>query len=295
VGVVVVAALASSATAFARPPQAFAASYKTACCYHVFADARGTFKLDYGMNPSNGVIGSEEFTWDWREFGLVEYIEHNGEPDLESAETPSHHFAPVLYDFSGWFSESDEQNSPPPQPPYSLTQCDQSYSRKPHLGHNTTFMNVGRVSDYSAPNVRKAFKGHKYVLGVMGGDSPGLTPCGTETDVATSLEPPPGPNNSQDLASQLFGPFGYYVTLPPRNDLRHGKGASNEFQTTYNRDLSFMECSSHYPMPTCPGDQGNGLHMTTEDTTLTLDYTWFPISELQRKINYFKHLAAASK
>jgi hypothetical protein len=45
-------------------------------------------------------------------------------------------------------------------------------------------------------------------------------------------------------------------------------------------------------MPTCPGDQGNGLHMTTEKTTLTLEFTWFPISELQRKINDLKGGAA---
>jgi hypothetical protein len=293
-GVVAAAVLVSCATVSAQPPQASAASYKTACCYRVLAVADGTFKQNYGMNPSNGDIGTEEFNWGWQEKELVEYIEHNGEPDLEPAETPSGHFAPVLYSVSRWLSESndgqaifnaDGQLQPEPT-------CDQTFSRRPHLEYNASFMTIEKSSDYASPNVRKAFKGKKYFLQVAGGDTPGLTPCGIETDVAVGLEPPPGPDNSQDQADQPFGPFAYYVKLPPRNDLRHAKGADNEFQTTYKSgNLSFMECGSHYPMPTCPGDQGNGLHMTTESTDLVLAFTWFPLSELQKQIDDLKSIA----
>jgi hypothetical protein len=287
VAVVVAAGLAASVTASAHAPTAFSASAKTACCFRILAAGSVTFRQNYGTNPSNGVIGTEEFNAVWTETTLVEYIEDNGVPDVEPAETPSGHFAPVSYGRSQWVSEADENNQIAGPGPYPLSACKQSYSRKPRLAYNTSFEDIDLVSQSGYPNVKRAFKGHRYVLQVAGGDTPGIAPCGEYGEIAEGLEPPPGPNNSVDQASQPFGPFDYFVTLPPRNDLRHAKGARDEFDTSYDHISNFTACLDHAP-PGCTGDGGYGLHMTTEATHFFLKFDWFPASELQRQIDDLK-------
>lgn len=98
-----------------------------------------TFKQNYGIDPSNGAIGTEEFISLWTETTIVDYTEDNGVPDLEPAETPSGHFAPVLYQRSQWVSESDENNQLVGPRPYPPTPCKQRYSGKPRLAYNTSF------------------------------------------------------------------------------------------------------------------------------------------------------------
>ena len=288
VAVVAAVGLACSATASAHAPQAFATSYKTACCYKVLASGSVTLMQNYGMNPGNGVIGTEEFISSWTETTLVEYIEANRTPDLEPAETPSGHFAPVAYEKSQWRSEADENNQIAGPGPYPLTPCDQSYSGKPRLAYNTSFYDIDVVSQSGYPNVRRAFKGHRYALQIAGGDTPGIAPCGEYGEIAAGLEPPPGPNNSVDEADQPFGPFTYYVTLPPRNDLRHAKGARDEFDTSYDHVLNFTACLDHAPTM-CTGDDGYGMHTTAEATHFFLKFNWFPPSELQHQIDDIKN------
>jgi hypothetical protein len=288
VGVVVAAGLACSATAWAHTPQGFAASYKTACCYKILASGSADLRQNYGTDPSNGVIGTEEFFSTWTETTLVEYVEAAGAPDLEPAETPSGHFAPVSYEKSEWVDEADENNQISGPGPYPLTPCKQTYSGKPRLAYNTSFYDIDLVRQSGYPNVRKAFKGHRYVLQVAGGDTPGIAPCGEYGEIAVGLEPPPGPNNSEDQASQPFGPFNYYVTLPPRNDLRHAKDAGNEFETSYDHTLNFTACLDHAPTM-CSAEGGYGMHTTAEATHFFLKFAWFPSSELQRQIDDLKN------
>jgi hypothetical protein len=257
----------SSATAAERPPT---------CCFYVLVGGFGTFTQNYGTKPSssNENIGTESFRWEWKETGVLEFTQsRSGLPDLEDARTATGDFAPVAYLDSAWTSESDEaycgfvesgQQCP-------LTPCKHHFSEKAHRGYYSSVGAIDTVGATSAPNVQKAFKGHKYIWGVSGGSTPGLTPCGKESDVAVGLEPPPGANGYPEQANQPFGPFSYYLTLPPSNDLRHAKGARDHFKSHYSKDLSFVVSA---PRP----------HTTEEDTTLVAEFTWFPRSDLERVI-----------
>lgn len=107
--VIVVAALAPSATASGRAPRGFAASVKSRCCYYVLSEGMGSFEQDYGTNPKNGVIGTESFTWNWSQGELVKYVEKSdGEPEFRTVETPSGTPAPVQYTASRWTSKSTD-------------------------------------------------------------------------------------------------------------------------------------------------------------------------------------------
>jgi len=240
---------------------------------------------NYGSNPSNYVIGTESFRWEWAESGIMEYTESSsGPPDLTEAETASGHFAPVVYERATWTSESDENNTCTSESPCPLTSCKKTSSEKRHLGYYESVGDVQPLGSFSAPNVQKAFKGHRYFWEVAGGNGPGLTPCGEEySRVAVGLEPPPGANNVEDQADQPFGPFTYYLTLPPRNDLRHAKGADDTFAANYSKPLSFSACADHAPgTPLAVG--ACGLHTTMETATFHADFRWFPKADLEREI-----------
>ncbi len=257
----------SSATAAERPPT---------CCFSVLVRSFGRFMQNYGTTPSssNENIGTESFRWEWKETGVLEFTEsRSGVPDLEDARTATGHFAPVVYLDSTWTSESDEaycgfvesgQQCP-------LTPCKHNFSEKAHRGYDSSVGVVDIVGATSVPNVQQAFKGHKYIWQVSGGNSPGLTPCGIESDVAVGLEPPPGLSGYPEQAEQLFGPFNYYLTLPPSNDLRHAKGARDHFKTKYHVSTSFRVSA---PRP----------HLTEEETAFEAEFTWFPRSDLERVI-----------
>ena len=280
--VIVVAALAPSATASRRSPRGFAASVKSRCCYYVYSKGLGSFEQEYGTNPKNGVIGSESFRWSWSEGELVKYVENNGEPEFRTVETPSGTPAPVLYTFSDWTSASTDGF-------YGTTMScgPEDYSDSSHLEYFQNFTDVFPTSDTS-PNVEKYAKGDHYVLRIIGGDSGlGLTPCGAHySQVALHLEPPTGPNNSEDLADEPEGPFTYWLKLPARNVLRAGKG---KLETSYDSTPpSFMACADHAPMPSCPGEGGYGLHTTTEASHAFATFAWFPYSQLESWIKFLK-------
>jgi hypothetical protein len=284
--VIVVAALAPSATASGRAPRGFAASVKSRCCYYVLSEGMGSFEQDYGTNPKNGVIGTESFTWNWSQGELVKYVEKSdGEPEFRTVETPSGTPAPVQYTASRWTSKSTDGFYG------TMMNCGpENYSAPSHLEYYQNFTDVFLTSDTS-PNVEKYAKGQKYVLRIIGGDSGlGLTPCGTYSQVALHLEPPPGPNNSEDLADEPEGPFAYVLKLPARNYLRAGGKAEavTDYESTRTVPESFMACGDHAPMPSCPGEVGYGLHTTTETSSAFATFLWFPYSELQRWIKFFK-------
>src|ERR1700693_4611777 len=184
VGVLVAAGLAFGATTSARTPPASDASIKTACCYEVHADADGSFDEHFGTNPKNGIVGTEKFDWAWSEFELAEYTENDGTPDLEPVSTPSGHFAPLLDYRSKWLSRSNDGYMANTAP------CERLYLGRPHLAHNISFTDI-EATRPGYPNVEKYGKGHKYVLQIVGGNDPGLTPCGYHyAKVAVGLEPP---------------------------------------------------------------------------------------------------------
>jgi len=256
----------------------------------VYVEAYGKFTQDYGTNPSNYDIGTESYRWAWAKEGLEEFTEDDGVPALAPARTSSGHFTPILNGLhTYWTSEADESEScTATNPQCPLIPCPaQTAALKPKLELYTSIGTVELLSDQPA-NVRKAFKGHRYVFRVSGGNSSGLTPCGIYSAVATDLEPPRNSDNSENQEGQPFGPNGYWVTLPPSNDLRHAKGARDDFKTEYHPSpLSFTACGNHYPGT--PLEVGTcNLHRTTEDSTFSVDFKWFPRSDLDREIKQLK-------
>jgi len=255
----------------------------TVCCFVVYVVADGSYKADYGSSPSNGVNGTEKFRWFWGEDTIVELQFNDGEPDLTPAETPSGHYAPVLYPRSGWTSMSAEYGSA--LGTTTPIRCSKTYrdQRDPQLAYNTSFITVDKVRGYYLPNVRKAYRTHKYVMEVPGGNTPGLTPCGQHSDVAVGLEAP-----NLDQSETPFGPFTYYVTLPPRSDLMHAKGAPDEFHVDYHAFPSFSDCDVNSPGEICSDDNDHGQHTTTELSYFQMSFHWFPLSKLNDNINQLK-------
>lgn len=270
--IAVMSAAVQVSFAMTRAPTASVAAHQRGCCFRVIVWSEGTFKQNYGTSPHVN-IGTESFSWFWKERALMEYNESsNGEPELDPARTASGHFPPVLHELSTWTSKSDEATQCYEGLECTPKPCEQTENAAAYLGHLESFGNTETVGFSAYPNVKKAFKAQKYVWGVSGGNTPGLTPCGIESDVAVGLEPPPGANDSPEQADQPFGPFRYYFTLPPRNDLRHARGARDEFGTVYFKRLSFAVSA---PRP----------HMTEESTKCKVSFLWFPESDLEHEIN----------
>ncbi len=262
------------------PRASVASSNVPVCCFLVYVVAAGSYKANYGSNPSNGLNGTEKFRWFWGEDTIVELQFYDGEPDLEPAETPSGHYAPVLYPRSGWTSSSAEYSSS--DGTTTPTRCSKTYrnQRDPQLAYNESFITVDKVRGSYLPNVSKAYRTHKYVMEVAGGNTPGLTPCGRHSAVAVGLEPP-----DHDQSETPFGPFTYYVTLPPRNDLMHAKGAPDEFRVEYNVFPGFTDCDV---AGICSDDNDAGQHTTTELSDFQMVFHWFPLAKLQDHINQLK-------
>ena len=278
----------TTATATAVPARARASASESKCCFLIDANSGGEFMQNYGTNlRANGRIGTEEFDWGWSEKSIFDYYVSGGEPELEPAVTESGHLAPVLEENSAWISKSAEasQGSPMQAP------CDGSGGDRNKLVSFTKFYEPIRVSD-ATPNVRKAFTGHRWVLQIGGWGSPTYTPCGFYSDVPVGLEAPPGNSYGvPDQASQPFGPYGYWVKMPPRSFLKQADGAPSQISLEYRRSLSFTGCLSFNGFTPCLADTYLSQHMTNETTHLELTIRWFPISQLQSEINKLKRAA----
>jgi hypothetical protein len=250
----------------------------------------GIFQADYGTNiKANGLIGTEEFDWAWSEKSIFQYSVSYGAPELDPAETESGHFAPVLYDSSNWISKSAEASRGSPR----QTPCD-GYHEAPldQLGYNTSFYEPFRVSSALTPNVLRAFQGKKWVLRIGGYGSPTYTPCGFYSNIPIGMEAPPANSYGiPDQASQPFGPYIYWVKMPPRNFLSQASGSPSEVSLDYDRVSSFTGCRTWNNITPCLPDDDHGQHKTSEETDITVDIRWFPSSELQNEINKLKRTA----
>jgi hypothetical protein len=288
-------ATTGSGTAAAAPARAHASASESKCCFLIAASSGGQFSQNYGTNLKvNGRIGTEEFEWYWFEKSIFEYWVSGGEPVLEPAETESGHFAPVLEADSNWTSKSAEASQGSP----TQAACDGSHQAPLHklVYNGQLFYEPWQVSKDGPPDVWKAFQGHRWVLRIGGfgmpNGSPGYTPCGFYSDVPVGLEAPPGNSYGvPDQASQLFGPYTYYVKMPPRSFLSRADGAPSQVSLDYVRHLSFTGCLSFNGFTPCLGDNGLSQHMTDETTDLTLTIEWFPSSQLQAEINKLKRAA----
>ncbi len=285
-------ATTGSGTAAAAPARAHASASESECCFLIEASSGGQFSQNYGTNlKANGRTGTEEFDWYWFEKSIFEYSVSGGEPVLEPAATESGHFAPVLEADSNWTSESAEasQGSPTQAP------CHGSYqSPLNKLVYNgQLFYEPSRVSKEGPPNVWKTFQGRRWVLEIGSFGDPSYTPCGFYSEVPDGLEASPegNPFGVPDQASQLFGPYQYWVKMPPRSFLSRADGAPSQVSLDYVRHSSFTGCLSFNGFTPCLADNQMSQHVTNESTNLSVDIKWFPSWQLQAEINKLKRAA----
>src|SRR4051812_18322481 len=148
-------------------PSAHSAATRTQCCFVLTVRASGHMSADYGQDyTTQGIIGSDSYTWKWGTRELLEYSEYAGQPSLERPVNRHFEPTPSLRQAGEWHAESnivyvyDHKQAPPPREPCRASTL--AFSKL----QDTLFVNVMRLRDTGA-DIRTRFAGHTFVMRLL--------------------------------------------------------------------------------------------------------------------------------
>lgn len=280
--------LTAAAAGQGGTPSARSASTRTECCFVLTVRASGHMSADFGQDyTTQGVIGSDSYTWQWGTRELLEYSEYNGQPSLERPVNRHFQPTPSLRQEGEWHAESsvdyvyDHKQAPPAREP-----C-KSFSLSINQLQDTLFVDIMRLRD-TGPGVRARFAGHTFVMRLLTDPRvfPFSAPCLETHSTVGELEAPPMPDGSPDLKHQVMGSRPYYLSLPPRGYLRQSKGAKKTVTNKYAENISFTHGE--------PGtsDTSGNVHTVVEQSQVTATFHWFPRSRLAKNVQRLRDEAS---
>jgi hypothetical protein len=240
--------------------------------------ASGRISADYGEDyTTQGIVGSESYTWQWGTRELLEYSEFAGRPSLGRPLNRHGQPTPSLRQDGSWEAESNaafvfDHTKMPQRDP-----CQASTRFLAKL-QDTLFVEVMRLRD-TGPSVRTRFAGHAFVMRLSSDpDYPFTAPCLETHSTVGELEPPSLPNGDPDESQRVMGSRPYYLTLPPRGFLRQSRGAKETVTHKYAQNISFT-----HGRPAEARSPGS-VHAVAEQTQVTATFHWFPRSRLAKNV-----------